>query len=483
MTLSKKSHKPTTIHKASHSASIKRVSGRSDAAKRLLSMVEKPQLEKISSIKVTSPEPITPPSPSAPLSDNFDSRKQFFQMMSQQINQDAPKAPTPKTDELDKLIIDEQVAVPGHSIGTYRKLAFRFIALALVLVLAVLYFVLVKMTVIVTPGKQVVNDSLIVDVYGANQIPDNDRSLRGNITRIEAEESGVFQSSGESSVGGGFSGRVKVINNYSQNQPLVATTRLLSPDNKLFRIKNNITVPAGGSVEVDVYPDKSGNDMAISPTKFTIPGLWSGLQDKIYAESLGAFTFGSTIKKSISQSDVDRATQELNNLLTEKVKAKVGAKNGYDQVIYQVSTDTAQIELVNAKVGDQKDQFSASVKNIVNVISFSSSDIIKIAQQKMSATNPDSKAVAEIDRANLEYELEGYDSQNNIATLKFDFASRLASVDSEFIDKGKLVNLNQSQIENYLKGVKEIDSFELHFFPGFLKRSPALVDRIYIEVK
>jgi len=486
MTLSKKSHKPAESHKTHHRGA----SSESEAAKKLLSMVDRPQVERVSSAEDTI-------GGAAPLNDSFDSRKQFFQMMSQQIGQEKTPVSTgaphvahkssKEIDELDKLIEAEELnpnnATVNRSVNTYRKLAFRFIALACVLVLVVLYFVMVKLTVVVSPSKQTVNESLIVDVYGANQTASSDRSLKGNITRIEAEESGVYQSSGAEVKGETVTGQVKIINNYSKSQALVATTRLLSADNKLFRLKDSITVPAGGSVVVDVYADQVGADMAIAPTKFTIPGLWSGIQDKIYGESSAAFAYSTISDKYIAQADVDKATTELNDLLIKKVKEKVGAKNGYDQVLYQTSAETAQIELVDAKVGDKKDQFTVKIKNIVNVISFSSDDVIKIAQQKLAATTGSSQTLAEIDRANLTYQLESYNSDSNIATLKVDFVSRIASTNSEFIDKSKLVNLNQAQIETYLKGVKEIDSFELHFFPTFLKRSPALVDRIYVEVK
>jgi len=487
MTLSKKSHKPTESHKVSQTTHFRGASSESEAAKKLLSMVDRPQ-----SGKTLPAENAV--AGSAPLNDSFDSRKQFFQMMSQQIDQAKPPISTgaPRTsresleiDELDKLVesAEPNNAVVNRSVNTYRKLAFRFIALACVLVLVVLYFVMVKLTVVVSPSKQTVNESLIVDVYGANQTIAADRSLKGNITRIEAEESGIYQSSGAEIKGEAVTGQVKIVNNYSKSQVLVATTRLLSADNKLFRIKNSVTVPAGGSVIVDVYADEAGADMAILPTKFTIPGLWSGIQDKIYGESSVAFAYNTISEKYIAQADVDKAAQELNDLLVQKVKEKVGAKNGYDQVVYQTSAETAQIELVDAKVGDKKDQFTVKIKNIINVISFSSDDIIKIAQQKLATVVGSNKTSAEIDRANLVYQFESYNPESNVATLKVNFTSRIASTNSEFIDKSKLVNLNQAQIETYLKGVKEIDGFELHFFPTFLKRAPALVDRIYVEVK
>ena len=65
----------------------------------------------------------------------------------------------------------------------------------------------------------------------------------------------------------------------------MATTRLLTPDNILFRIKKGITVPANGEIEVNIYPDDENFKDIVKPTKFTIPGLSEKLQKIIYAES------------------------------------------------------------------------------------------------------------------------------------------------------------------------------------------------------
>lgn len=490
MTLSKKSPKPAAKSKTVHRPTIEG----HNAAKDLLNLVEKPHLEAIEVDTTTPAAPLAPEAPSQPLDDSFDSRKQFFQMMSQQIAQPSASVDlgheTEEPDELSHFAEEDEdqqqqpLSEPvNRSVGTYRKLAVRFIILAAILVVVVLYFTLVKMTVVISPSKQTVSDSLIVDVYSSNQAANSDRSIQGSINRIEAEESGVYSATGEEIKGEEITGKVMLINKYGKDQPLVATTRLLSSDNKLFRLKSAVTVPAGGQVEAEIYADTVSAEMAIGPTKFTIPGLWSGLQDKIYAESTAAFTYNTNKEKFIEQADIDKAVQDLNDLLVKKVKERVGAKNGHDQVVYETSPATAQVELTDAKVGDKKSQFSIKVKNIVNVISFSSDDIAKIAQQKMTTTLGADKAAAEIERSNLKYELQEYKADSNTATLKVSFNSQVASNNSEFIDKSKLVNLSKSQIDNYLKGVKEIEGFEVYFFPSFIKRSPSLVDRIEVEIK
>src|SRR3989338_2595118 len=64
-------------------------------------------------------------------------------------------------------------------------------------------------------------------------------------------------------------GTVKIYNNLSFAQALVATTRLLSQEGVLFRLKSAVTIPAGGSVDAPVYADLPGVSGDIKPTRFT----------------------------------------------------------------------------------------------------------------------------------------------------------------------------------------------------------------------
>lgn len=89
-------------------------------------------------------------------------------------------------------------------------------------------------------------------------------------------------------------GFVTIYNYYNKPQPLVTSTRLLSPSGLTFRIDENINVPSSsvvngevvpGEIRVSITADKIGPEYRIEPSKFSIPGLWVDLQDKIYGES------------------------------------------------------------------------------------------------------------------------------------------------------------------------------------------------------
>lgn len=400
--------------------------------------------------------------------DEYDSRRQFFQMISKQIGSPVKE----KSPEFD---------LNSRSFNLYRRMVKRFLILTVILVVVVLYFTAVKLTIVVHPGKELVSDSLIVDVYTAGAaMGDSGRSLSGQITPIQVSGQADFPATGEKAENSSLQGEVVIYNNTAKSQALVATTRLLAPDNKLFRIKSAVVVPAQGKVVAAVYADRPGADMAIAPTRFTIPGLRADLQSQIYAESQTAFSYRANVQKYISAADIDQAATAINLALLNQVKDKNGPADGYDQAAYDPNPTALKTELVGVKVGEQRETFTLKGENTINVVSFAQKDIVALVREQLTKNLPTGKSIAEIDPTKLNYTLSDYNAASGVVSIKVDFSSQLTAAQSEIIDRHKLVNLSQGQVTDYLRGVKEVDGFELYFTPAFIKRSPLLVDRINV---
>lgn len=377
--------------------------------------------------------------------------------------------------------VSKNIPEKTKSINLYKKMVYRFLFLTVVLLLFVSYFSFVKLDITVHPERNDISGSLNFYAYSNGEQINLDRAIKSSINKIEIEEKGVFESSGEKNSGGEIVGRVKIINNYSKNQPLVATTRLLSSGDKLFRIKDTVNVPAGGSVEVDVYADTVAEDMAIDPDKFIIPGLWSGVQDKIYAESYQKFEFVKDSKKYIMEKDIKDATESLNKKILEQSRIKAQSAIGSGkQYVLSIDQNSAVVNQ-SKKIGEETPSFEISVKNIVNLISFETEDIVRLAKQKLSMET--GQDVSEIDADSFVYELVNFNSAKNLAEIKVSFSARTLLGSKDFINKKHLSNLNRKQIEAYLDNIKEIKSYELKFTPGFVERSPLLLDKIKIEYR
>lgn len=373
-----------------------------------------------------------------------------------------------------------------RSLGLYRHFVIKFIILVAILFAIVAYFSFSKLTIIISPKGEAINDSLLLKVSKSEIPADTDQidpreNISGTIKEIDASVAQTFPATGEDFVGEEISGKVKIINNYDKSQALVATTRLLSPDNKLFRIKTAVNVPAGGEETVDIYVEKPASDLAIGPTTFVIPGLWLGLQDKIYARSDTAFIFQQKVKKYVKPSDLERATKEIDELLIKTAKSQVGAAKSGEDWLY--STDSPATITIDAKAGDEKEEFNVMAAEKVTAVSFSKEQAAKLAAAKLNLLIPDDKELIEFKPENIVYSLDSYDAASGVATIKATFSgTMIMKKDSEIIDRQQLANLNAQQIDAYLRSKPEIKNYELKFSPAFIKKAPGLIDRINIKI-
>lgn len=373
-----------------------------------------------------------------------------------------------------------------RSISLYKKMALTFILLTLLLVGAVFYFSFVNLTITIVPEQERISDKIIVDVYNslAETGSINEKNIEGVVEQLEIEETGTYSSNGEEVVGKEIDGRVRIINNYSQNQPLVASTRLLSPNDKLYRIEETVNVPAGGSVEVDIYTEDPSPEKAISSTEFTIPGLWAGLQDRIYAESLGKFTYETKKKIFVKESDIDQSISDLKQKLENKVEKRFAhGYKGYEEIVYDIKNDSATFE-IDAEAGDEVEDFQATMEAKVNVVSFDNNRIMRAAEKRLVSRIPDDKQLTDFNKDGMNYSIDNFDRNKGKAAVEVNFdGSMTLADDPHIINRKEILGLNKEQLRDYLNSFEYISDYKIDFTPSFIDKTPTLVDRIDIVVQ
>lgn len=375
----------------------------------------------------------------------------------------------------------------GKSLGLYRRIATQFVLIIGIFLLIVAYFFLPNLRISLYPAAEAVVDTLSFQVVSSadNNSTDTNtgRSIMGQLRSIPLNAEKVYRASGEEVLGEEIVGEVTLHNEYNKAQPLVVKTRLLSPDNKLFRLKEAVTVPAGGTVTVPIYADQVSADMAIAPTRFSIPGLWVGLQDKIYATNDKAFEYRHQIKYYVKQRDLDQAMNDIKASLATKAQATISSLEGSSQALaYTLDENTTTIDL-GAKLGEETAEFTVSASNNLSLAFFPKAQAEALVKAKLAFLLPDDKKLSNFNSDDITYRLDAFDDTDNSATITASFrASMSLRTDADIIDRKQLVNLNGDQISEYLKAFPEIASFELDFFPTFIKRAPSLADRIKVEV-
>jgi hypothetical protein len=377
----------------------------------------------------------------------------------------------------------------SRPVGIYRKISIFFIFLTLALLAAVFYFFLISLTVEVTPKTERISDLLNIVVTNSSSSQtsvnlSNAANVSGSVEQIPVKEQKIYEATGANILGQEISGKVSIINNYSQDKTLVATTRLLSPDGKLFRIKDKVTIPAGGSAEVAIYTDEPSPEMAIGPTTFTIPGLWAGLQDKIFAKSTAAFVYQSNVQKFVKDIDIEKAAQDLKETLIKKVNDQfTNNYRGYDKVIVQINKDSFTASS-SVKANQKIDSFKLSLSAVVDVVAFQTADVKKLAEARLISMTPPGEKFSSLNQDELQYNLTSSDFKNGKVNFEVPIVGTktLTNVDNT-VDKTKLVGLTGAQINQYLMSLNKFSDVKLTFTPPFINKAPSLVDRIKIIVK
>jgi hypothetical protein len=372
------------------------------------------------------------------------------------------------------------------SLGLYKRIAFVFVILVAILLGIIFYTSFVKVKISLIPNQEKVTSNVILDIYDKvkNANTANASGVSGIIGNLVISETKTYPTTGEKPLNEEVNGKVTIYNNYYKNQPLVASTRLLSSDGKLFRTKSTVNVPAGGSVDVEVYADNPADLISLPPTRFTLPALWAGLQDKIYAESKAEMAKGSQVKHFVTQADIDGAIKDLRDALIKKAKDQVvGKEKDYDQVLYLVD-EASMSSTIDSNLNDGKESISGTMSANVDYVFFSSKDANEVIRAKFGSSIPKEKEIVIFDDKSVKYSLNECSAANGTASINTTFEGKISMKnEAEILDRQKIIGLTKNQLEDYIKKIPEIASYDIQFTPSFVKRVPNLVDRINIEVK
>jgi len=379
-----------------------------------------------------------------------------------------------------------------NKVNAYKKIAFNFLFLVLILIGFIAYFIFYKVEIVVEPVKESVSVEFIVEVQDRDdEVKKGSGFIKGAVNETEIEGEKEFEATGTKEVFASFAGKVFIVNKESFNQPLIATTRLLTPDNILFRIKSGVTVPAGGEVEVDIYPDDETFGEIVKPTKLTIPGLSKSRQETIYAENRA--DIGTTKEINIlSQEDLNIAKEILVEELYDQAKEQFNLTNknkvnfnfiGKIPKIKNVGWKNIVSDSVNKEIGEETDKFTLSLKIRAVEISFNENDTKSLAEENILDSVPDDKEFIEIDRNSFSYIIDDFDSDQKIARLKvYATGEMIIGERSRILDKTQFIGMLRSEVENQIKSSPAIENVRIKSPFNLLKFIPKNEDKIKIRI-
>lgn len=359
------------------------------------------------------------------------------------------------------------------------RFAWIFIIISCVLTALIIYFTSVKTKIAIERNSYPIQATFVTTV-SENPTEDQIQGTYEQKTIDYTFSSTDLQTTTQTI--GKAEGTITITNNWTQNQPLQATTRFQSPDGLIFRTTDRVDVPAGGTANVHVIADEAGasGDLPID-THFIIPGLWQGLQDQIYGTSTEAFSGGVKKIAVISASDIEQAKQEALTGLTAKAKKELESADPETES-YVLQTDLL-LSQANATAGDEADSLTYSVRARYIALSIPSQTLYGLLYDKLGLVLTDDEEITTIDLDTLDVTVEHVSANSGSVQVRI-HAEALAQLkeSASLFSPVSLADKTQNELDDIASSEQGIASIRATFSPFWVKRTPINDTRVIIDI-
>ena len=379
-------------------------------------------------------------------------------------------------------------------------LIFGIIAVVVVFGILVYLFLPKANLLIIANVKTESIDSSIVGDKSINEIDFDKGIIPAKEISVEASVSENFNASGNKSLSNQKArGEIIIYNEYSTSpQPLVATTRFLSSDGKLFRLVDGVTIPGmesdggimkPGTIKAEVIADEAGESFNIGPNKFNIPGFQDSGSEKyakFYAKSEGTMKGGGSGNQTanfITDNDIASAKEKVIAKLNGEIKNKLQAAAGEGVVILEdaILKDEPVYKLSNSS-GDVADSFQITIDTKAKAIVVLKKDLDAIISKMIAKAR---NGVADIDSDSIKLDFGKANVNFDAGTIDIKFhavGDILPNLDLEAIKK-EILGKNSTELSAYLSTFSDIKEVNVEYQPTFMNsRIPSLGSRVEITL-
>ncbi|MBI2024321.1 hypothetical protein HYT00_02980 [Candidatus Giovannonibacteria bacterium] len=340
--------------------------------------------------------------------------------------------------------------------------------------------------IILTPRQEFIDAE---EALGASADSIEDLSLEAVTLEDEITESGPTETSKDGE--GKSSGQVIIYNAFSQTpQVLVANTRLES-SGKIFRIKNQVKIPAAtsqngklipGSIETTIYAEKPGPDYNIGLADFTIPGFrGTPKYEKFYARSKTAIGGGfSGASKIVTPDSVEalmtKAQESLKNKLREKIARDLPRGIFLPEGAVEIKMELLEVD---PPINSQADNFKIKARGTLRALVLEREEISKVLSDKyLNLKESEKTDIANLEK--LDVRISGLDFENKKMNVKISGKAHFVWLIDEDSLKNDLLGASKGIREQVFRNYSGIERAEIDFSPGWWRFFPK--DKQKIEI-
>lgn len=274
-----------------------------------------------------------------------------------------------------------------------------FIAATALIIFLVSFFVLPSAKIEIVPKRTVQSIATTVGIApSVKEVSYSTNELPGQFLELERDATMSFKTSGRKYVEAHTTGIIKVFNQYSSSpQTLIANTRFLSSDGKLFRTTQAVVIPGArieagkiipSSIEVEIRADEAGDKYNIGPSKFTIPGFqgspkFAGFFGQSDAPLSGGF-IGET--EVITEEDLINARRALEERIFGTLEQEWPLRVPKELKVLDASK-IKQVEEIkfSGAIDTPGSTFQGTIKGSLSLVAFRESDLQALLNAKAEA--------------------------------------------------------------------------------------------------
>lgn len=365
-------------------------------------------------------------------------------------------------------------------VNLYRNISISFVVFTVLLLISVFFLFYNHATITLVASEQKINLNFNAEVRpdaSVQEVAERD-ILSGKFMTIAKSATSTFSVlSTKALENSTIVGRVKIVNNYSKNQVLAKTTQLQAENGVIVRTNEPVNVPAGGSVDVDVYAKDPATFQEIVPGNLVIVKLSPSLQDKIYGTASANISNNPTEVKVLGESDINRAKEELLARLSLEVKKELNI-NENNEVTTEVVKWSA-----NKKVGDQTDSFELQLTARVKYLDIDTAQLDKLLDRKIAGLNLAGMSTLQVDRSAVSYAITD-SSFGDGALIKVNYVLGVKlNESSSILDKEAVAGKSISEAKQYLSQLDGVSQVAIEVSPYWKKILPKQTSKIDIIVK
>ena len=295
------------------------------------------------------------------------------------------------------------------------------------------------------------------------------------------------------------SGRIVIYNAFSsQPQVLVRRTRFETPDGKIYRVRENVTVPGAdvssgqlkpSSIEADVIADAGGEGYNIGLTDFTIPGFkGTARYDKFYARSKTAMSGGfSGVSAVVTKSDKDSLEENLKRELNDALLAQVRGELPSGFIIPENGTIfTIENVKYSHEIGDPAESISITIEASISAFALSLEDIEKSIINKYILDKNSDSAASGIKLENivsLSYMAKKLSFVEKTLDLKISGQAQATWLFDEQKLKNDLISSPRKSRLEVFNNYSEIARAQITFSPSWWRIFPKNQQKINVYIK